>query len=74
MVIQFKNLMVVLEFKYVPKSSDVDTKMSEGKSQTADREYTKSYCTVSAKSNVSGVRSRRRKAAGSLRDCAVSLR
>ena len=43
MVIQFKNLMVVLEFKFAAKSSDVRRLKAEGTAQLQDREYTKGY-------------------------------
>ena len=43
LLIQFNNLVVVLEFKFTQKSSQVEDKMKEGILQVESREYAKSY-------------------------------
>ena len=43
LLIQFNNLVVVLEFKFAQKSSQVEDKMKEGILQVESREYAKSY-------------------------------
>ena len=43
LVIQLKNQIIVLEFKFAKYKSEVEKKMSEGKTQISDREYAKSY-------------------------------
>lgn len=43
LLIQFNGLIVVLEFKFAEKSSQVETMMAEGIQQMNDREYAKSY-------------------------------
>ena len=48
-LINFPKLSVVLEFKFAPKSSEVEKKMLEGEKQLEDREYTKSYNTEGRK-------------------------
>ena len=42
-VIQLRDLIIVLEFKYAAKSSEVKVKLSEGAEQIKEREYAKSY-------------------------------
>ena len=42
-LVQFKDVVVVFEFKYAAKSSEVDAKKAEGAAQLQDREYTKGY-------------------------------
>ena len=42
-VIQIKDLIIVLEFKYAAKSSEVNAKLLEGVEQIKEREYAKSY-------------------------------
>lgn len=43
LLLQFRNLIVVLEFKFAQKSSQVEKMMSEGIQQLNSREYAKSY-------------------------------
>ena len=43
LVIQLKNRIIVLEFKFAKNKSEVEKKMSEGQTQISDREYAKSY-------------------------------
>ena len=43
LVIQLKNRIIVLEFKFAKNKFEVDKKMNEGHTQIADREYAKSY-------------------------------
>lgn len=43
LLIQFSDLIVVLEFNFSEKSSQVETMMAEGIQQINDREYAKSY-------------------------------
>ena len=42
-VIQLRDMIIVLEFKYAAKSREVNAKLSEGAEQITDREYAKSY-------------------------------
>ena len=42
-LIQLRDLIIVLEFKYAAKSGEVQAKLSEGADQLKDREYVKSY-------------------------------
>jgi len=49
LVINFNNLIVVLEFKFASKTSEVDKMKAEGLSQIKDREYSKSYNTEGLK-------------------------
>ena len=49
LVISFNNLLVVLEFKFASKTSEVDKMKTEGLSQIKDREYAKSYDTEGRK-------------------------
>lgn len=42
-LILFKDLVVVLEFKFAKKSSEVERLKTEGEAQLQDREYTKGY-------------------------------
>ena len=42
-VIQLKNYIIVLEFKYASKSSEVEAKRHEGEQQMKNRGYTRSY-------------------------------
>ena len=43
LLIQFNNLIIVLEFKLAQKSSQVENMMIEGIQQMNDRDYAKSY-------------------------------
>ena len=43
MMLLFKNLIVMLEFKFAKKSSDVERLKAEDITQVQDREYTKGY-------------------------------
>lgn len=45
LVINFNNLIVVLEFKFASKTSEVNKMKAEGLNQIKDREYAKSYNT-----------------------------
>ncbi len=49
LVISFNNLLVVLEFKFASKTSEVDKMKAEGLNQIKDREYSKSYDTEGRK-------------------------
>ena len=49
LVISFNNLIVVLEFKFAVKSSEVEKMKIEGLNQIKDREYSKSYDTEGRK-------------------------
>ncbi len=49
LVINFNNLLVVLEFKFASKTSEVDKMKTEGLNQIKDREYSKSYDTEGRK-------------------------
>ena len=49
LVIDFNKLIVVLEFKFAPKTSEVDKMKVEGLNQIKDREYAKSYATEGRK-------------------------
>lgn len=49
LVINFNNLLVVLEFKFASKTSEVDKMKTEGSNQIKDREYSKSYDTEGRK-------------------------
>ena len=42
-LVQFKDSVVVFEFKYAAKSSEVEAKKAEGVAQLQGREYTKGY-------------------------------
>lgn len=42
-LIQFRDLIILLEFKYAAKSGDVERLKAEGKAQLQDRQYTKGY-------------------------------
>ena len=46
LLVQFQDLIVVLEFKFAAKSSEVEKMREEGQAQLQDREYTKSYQNV----------------------------
>lgn len=46
LVIQFNNLVIVLEFKFASKTSEVEKMKSEGLNQLKDSEYSKSYGNV----------------------------
>ena len=46
---QFKDSVVVFDFKYAVKSSEVEAKKEEGVAQLQDREYTKGYDTEGRK-------------------------
>ncbi len=43
LVLQFQNLVVVLEFKFAKNSNEVEGKKSEGFEQLKDRSYAKNY-------------------------------
>ena len=49
LLIQFSDLIVVLEFKFAHKSSQVENMMTEGKQQINNREYAKSYASEGRK-------------------------
>ena len=46
LLVQFQDLIVVLEFKFAAKSSEVEKMREEGQAQLQDREYTQSYKNV----------------------------
>ena len=49
LLIQFSDLIIVLEFKFANKSSQVEKMMSEGIQHMNDREYAKSYTSDESK-------------------------
>ena len=49
LLIQFSDLIVVLEFKFAHKSSQVENMMKEGKQQMNNREYAKNYASEGRK-------------------------
>lgn len=49
LLLQFKNLIVVLEFKFAQKSSQVEKMRAEGTQQMNDKDYAKSYASTGQK-------------------------
>ena len=43
LLIKFSNLVIILEFKFASRSSEIEKKKTEGKFQISDRDYAKAY-------------------------------